>query len=192
VPTTIYQLILFEGASYWIGQGFVRSSEKQSFLPMFRKIGRSFTRDRLLFESEGGLLRVTAPSGWTKLDLNDDADLQIGHPTAECYLIVLSEAKTDFEKGLTIDDHSKRTRDAMKTDADVTREVGPRRLEIGGCKGVQYELHASSGGTAVVFLHTTLEGEKHFHQVLAWTSAAGFAKERATLDAVIASIDVGG
>lgn len=191
VPTTIYQLTLFEGGSYWLGQGLVRSSERQRFLPMFRNMGRSLARDRLTFESKGGLLRVTAPSGWTKLDMNDDADLQIGHATAECYLVVLSEATADFEAGTTIDDHSKRTRDAFKTDAAVTREVGPRRLEIGGCKAVQYELHSSLSGTAVVFLHTTIEGKEHFHQVLAWTLARGFAKERATLDAVLASIDVG-
>ncbi len=192
VPTTIYQLILFEGATYWMGQGLVRSSERQEYLPMFRKMGRSFARDRLVFESENGLVRVSATSGWTKLDLNDDADLEIAHPTADCYLIVLSEPKADFEEGTTIDDHSELTRGALRADGVINSEVGPLRLEIDERQAVQYELHADSDGNSYIFVHTTLKGAEHFHQVLVWTGAAGFAQKRGTLDAVIASIDLDG
>jgi len=50
-----------------------------------------------------GVSQITMPAGWSKrTDLNDKAELQIGSDFADCYVIVLTEAKPGFH-GFTLE-----------------------------------------------------------------------------------------
>ncbi|MEM9284129.1 MAG: hypothetical protein AAGA96_20105, partial [Verrucomicrobiota bacterium] len=58
-----------------------------------------------VFASEDGLVSVTTPGYWRVLDLaSAAAELQLGDPVSEEYLLVISELKTDFEPDFTVED----------------------------------------------------------------------------------------
>jgi hypothetical protein len=44
VPTTIYTVVLFEGASYWILQGVVRTADAEPWVPRFERMAASARR----------------------------------------------------------------------------------------------------------------------------------------------------
>src|SRR4029450_12975765 len=70
--------------------------------------------ERKEISSEDGKIKVTVSGMWVKMpELNKEATLQVGYKGKEMYLIVLSEAKSDFPN-LTLENHHQITRDRMR------------------------------------------------------------------------------
>ncbi len=136
--------------------------------------------------STDGVCQVTLPAGWvTQTDLHDKADLQVANKREELYLIVLSASKLDFED-MSLEGHSKLTRQGLLDSIQNGRIIGePKNFNINGLSALQYELRGSANDLNVVYLHTTIEGKNHFHQVLAWTLLSEFDKNKAALESVI-------
>jgi len=138
--------------------------------------------------SEDKLLQVTVPEGWQKqTDLHQEAEIQTGNPKKDLFLIVLSEAKMDFDN-ITYEDHSKLTREPLlKNLINAKLESGPKILTINGLPAVQYEISGSVDKIKIRYIHTTVDGAKQFHQILAWTLPSNFEKYHVELEAVVAS-----
>lgn len=67
--------------------------------------------ERKEISSEDGKIKVTVSGMWAKMpELNKEATLQVGYKGKEMYLIVLSDAKSDFQN-LTLEKHHQLTRD---------------------------------------------------------------------------------
>ncbi len=134
--------------------------------------------------SDDGLVQVEVPFLWTdQEDLNDEADVEVSLPSSKLYLIVLSEPKGSFQ-GMDYHGHSQLTRDIF----GIPTVAGPEQLQIKGRPAVQYRLEGTVDGNDITFLHTTIDGVDHFHQVVAWTRSSRFERSRDRLDAVIASV----
>jgi hypothetical protein len=120
--------------------------------------------------SADGNARVRVPEDWSELkNLNDAAEIQAGNKRKEQYILVLSENKSDLA-AMNLAQHHRITRDAMlKKMTDVSASE-PVEVTINGQSALQDEITGTQEGTNIVFLHTTVEGDKHFHQILAWTS----------------------
>jgi hypothetical protein len=54
-------------------------------------------------------------------------------------------------------------------------------------KGVQYEITGSVDGVRIKYLHTTLEGKKYFHQIIAWSLTSKYDSNKATFDKILDS-----
>lgn len=135
--------------------------------------------------SVDGKLRITVPAGWVeKKGLNDSADLQAAYPRSEMYVVVLSEPKQDLHE-MTLDQHSKLTREALLEGVKNPVVTGPFALQVNGRPAVQYEIRGAVDHVNVVYLHVTVDGVKYFHQILAWTVPSRFAANKATLEGVI-------
>ncbi|MCE9625052.1 MAG: hypothetical protein K8R69_06310, partial [Deltaproteobacteria bacterium] len=134
--------------------------------------------------SANGKFRLTVPGGWdVEKDLNDAADLQASYRGSDMYIVVLSESKEDLHD-MNLEGHSKLTRDAlMKTVQDSTI-TGPAALTVDGHPAVQYEIRGAVNHVNVVYLHTTVESPKYFHQILAWTIPSRFDANKPTLEQV--------
>jgi hypothetical protein len=119
--------------------------------------------------SDDGKIKVTVSGMWTKLpELNKQATLQVGYKSKEMYLIVITDAKAAVGD-LTLEQHHQLTRDRMLQklkNASATESVP---LTIDGHPAVQDELSGTKDATNVVFLHTTVDDNDHFQQILAWT-----------------------
>lgn len=133
-----------------------------------------------------GISRVDIPGDWeVRTDLNDDASIQVANARKEQYLVVLTDSKIDFDD-ISVEEHSQMTRQHILEKADNGQIVGePKHFEINGQAAVQYEIHGSVDKLKVVYLHVTVEGKEHFHQILAWTLASMLSKNKPVLESVI-------
>jgi hypothetical protein len=139
--------------------------------------------------SSDGAFEMTVPGRWrSRTDLHDEAELQVTSPGEQLCLIVLSEPKADFDASVDVAKHSELTRTRiLGTLANGRIRGGPVQMTIGGLKALQYEIEGTMQAVRLVYLHTTIESPKRFHQVLAWTSRSKFPGEKATLQKVIES-----
>lgn len=148
--------------------------------------------DPVVLTATDGLCRVTLPPGWSvRPELKkEDASIKVGDPTRETYLEVFTEAKADYADDLTYRGHSDLTRAQLMKNIDQPLIVsGPKELVINGRRAVQYEIHgvAKTARIKLAYLHTTVDGEKSFHQLVAWTLQSRLAGNRQTLDDAINS-----
>ena len=137
--------------------------------------------------SSDGLLEISIPDGWSNVELNEAAEIQVGTEEQSAYLIVLIEKKADLF-GWNIDRHSRVTLGSLLADVDLPKISGPKSLKIGAFPAVQYEIRGASGGTNVVYLHTTVETPVLFAQVLAWTVPSQESAMRKQLEKAISSL----
>ncbi len=131
--------------------------------------------ERKEIASDDGKIDVIVPGLWVKMPwLNKKATLQVGDKSKQMYLIVFSDAKTDFPN-LTLEKHHQITRDRMlqkMKNASATQSVS---RTIDGHPALQDELTGTEKGPALFrerpwgFLHTTVDDGDHFQQILAWT-----------------------
>jgi hypothetical protein len=135
-------------------------------------------RSRIIGDDELGLAQVKLPNGWIPAsDLNDNSWLQAVDPLRNRYLIVISESREDFDSGMDALEHSSRTRAALAGSVRILAVRGPEERQVGGFRAVQYELDAVTDRTMLTYLHTTVEGERAFHQVLTWATRSWFDRE---------------
>ena len=82
---------------------------------------------------------------------------------------------------MTLQRHHQITRDAMLKKMTNASAIEPVELTINGQAALQDEISGTQEGTNIVFLHTTVEGDKHFHQILAWTSKSRWDEHKEKL-----------
>lgn len=124
--------------------------------------------DHKVVVSSDKLTEITVPSSWTDLELNKQAEIQVGNETDEAYLIVLNELKEDLD-GWNLDKHSRVTLGTLLASIANPVVTGPKSLTVDGHPALQYEIRGSSDGRKITYIHTTVDGEKLFSQILAWT-----------------------
>jgi hypothetical protein len=118
--------------------------------------------------SEDGLCKLTIPPHWVLLkELNEGASIQVGNPQLNQYLIVLTDLKKDFDG--TFEEHADFTSSNLIRGIEKGQRSESEMLEINGYKAIRYTITGSVEHSKIIYLHTTLEGEKGYHQVLAWT-----------------------
>lgn len=140
-----------------------------------------------VLKSMDGQSQIVLPGGWKEYrKLNDAAELQAANLGKNLYIIVLTENKDDFDR-ITLKQHSALTRDSLEKSLTSPEVIGPKKLSIHGQTAIQFEIRGQLDKTKICYLHTTVETDKNFYQVLAWTSKSGFEKNREELQQVIHS-----
>ena len=118
--------------------------------------------------SRDSLCQITLPKHWVAMeDLNDEASLQAGNSFREEYIIILSDYKSDFVG--TLEDHANVTSQSLLGLLEEGTKSDFEMIEINGLRTFQCEITGVSELTKIVYLHTTIEGELCYYQVLAWT-----------------------
>jgi hypothetical protein len=112
--------------------------------------------------------QVTVPESWTDLELNDNAEIEVGNEEDEAYLIVLNELKEDLY-GWNLDKHSRVTLGSLLATLSFPTVTGPKTIKVGTSPAVQYEVKGAMQGRNIIYIHTTVDGPKYFSQILAWT-----------------------
>lgn len=145
------------------------------------------TQEPQVLKSWDGAFQVTVPPGWrTDRDLHEKADLGVSKRTEENYLVVLSESTQDFTD-MDLQRHSDAT---LKTILGSLKSsnVGPvLRMSVAGQPALQYEIAGVSGNLKVKYLHTTVELGGYYHQILAWTLASRWDRNKDGLRAAVLS-----
>ena len=118
--------------------------------------------------SRDSLCQITLPKHWVVMkDLNDEASLQAGNSFREEYMIILSDYKSDFVG--TLEDHANVTSQSLLGLLEGGTKSDFEMFEINGLRTLQCEITGVSDLTRIVYLHTTIEGELCYYQVLTWT-----------------------
>jgi Domain of unknown function (DUF4190) len=137
--------------------------------------------ERKEIASDDRKIKVTVPGTWTKLpELNEQASLRVGNKSKEMYLIVITEAKADLDD-FTLEKHHQLTRDRMLRNMKNASATVPVPLTIDGHAALQDELSGTEDHTSVVFLHTTVDHDEHFQQILAWTLKSRWQRQNEQL-----------
>lgn len=148
---------------------------------------QSLARPTIL-KSPDGKFQLTVPAGWREnSSLNEQAEIKAANPLQEMYVIVLTEAKTDFTDDMTLDQFTTITRESMTSNVTSPELSPPLPVTINGNSARQYEIQGEVKNVKLAYLITTVETAAHFHQVVTWTLRSRIDKNQTTLQQVAGS-----
>lgn len=126
--------------------------------------------------NDDGRLSLNVPAHWhERKGLSDDAVLGVADLIGEGYVIVLEEAREDFEEDFTLTDYSRIVLSNMKESIKDPQTPGKiRRFKINGLPAEQVVLIGSVDHLMITYVVTTVETDKGFYQVLSWTLSSRF------------------
>jgi TM2 domain-containing membrane protein YozV/Tfp pilus assembly major pilin PilA len=142
--------------------------------------------------SDDKTVSLMVPHDWKgNRKLNEEAVLGVANTFDEVYAIVISEAKSDFESSVTLDDYLQLVVKNTESTAENFREISAvQSLNIKGLSAKQQVIAASVNRLKVTYLLTGLEDDTHFYLIYAWTMDSRFEKNRALLKKVSESFTV--
>ncbi|MGF1670758.1 MAG: hypothetical protein ACFCU6_09930 [Balneolaceae bacterium] len=129
---------------------------------------------------------LNVPAEWYDLELNDEAIIQVGNEVLEQYLILLSDEKIDLY-GWNLQKHSYMTFSQIISNLQDPIINGPKYFKINNYDSVQHEVEGAFENFKVVYIHTVIETEDSFSQILTWTLKSKFSSNEEVFRNVIAS-----
>ena len=126
-----------------------------------------------------GRLSLDLPPGWKTVEsLNPLANLKVGDPIADVYLIVVSEKKSEATES-TLAGYSRAVRERLKASLKSSSERGPWNISVGSHRAMRYEIPGvSQDGMDLIYLHTVVETPEYFHQVVGWAEAPNYLRNQ--------------
>ncbi len=133
-----------------------------------------------------GQSEIAMPADWLewRTGLNDEAEIQIGSRLMNRYLIVVAESKRSAPG---LERFAQVSLDALRAPLRNVVAGRPAKLEIGGLRALQSELKAGHGDHDIGYLHTSIEGQRGYYQVVAWCKTAEFEALKPLLVEITAS-----
>jgi hypothetical protein len=166
------------GSSVLLGLGltgcdpFTGSSQTPEAAEMAnQRVDRSMRGTLLVSKMLPARLRLRR--GWRAAPpntLHSNADLQAYNPDQDIFLVVLGETNANVVQG-DIEDQAARYLQLMQSGFDrvISSEARTSVERINGFPAVQYELRGEVFGKAVAYLHTTVQMDNHYYQIVVWT-----------------------
>ena len=109
--------------------------------------------------------------------VNPQAALQAACKSEEMYLIVIGDAKSTVPN-ITLPQHHQLTREHMLQKMEDSSASQPVSLTIAGHPALQDEVSGTQSGAHLTFLHTTVDADDSFQQILAWTLKSRWQKQK--------------
>ncbi|MBX2865800.1 MAG: hypothetical protein KTR27_19790 [Leptolyngbyaceae cyanobacterium MAG.088] len=150
---------------------------------------KNLSNGRTLLTNEESDVQLTLPAGWVDVQtLRPDADLYVAHEDRTKYVLVLADPKRSEVGTFSLSDNAVSYLSFL--DRGLTQERPEKATDmtsLNGLKAVQYEVRGRVDNLPVVYLHTTVEGQTNYYQVVAWTTAEEYAAVKTELQDVIES-----
>jgi hypothetical protein len=139
-------------------------------------------------KSKDGTAKISVPAAWKEeTSLNAQAGIQMADRISEQYVMVITESKERL-KNMSLDQHSTLTRGAMLKKLSSGVESKKALSTVNGHPALQYTLSGTVSGIKVTYLHTTVETEKNFHQILCWTLQDYYSKYEPVFEKISSSL----
>ncbi|NJL47815.1 MAG: hypothetical protein HC929_10460 [Leptolyngbyaceae cyanobacterium SM2_5_2] len=134
-------------------------------------------------------VRLRLRRGWQAAPenvLHDSADLQAYNPDANMFLLVLGENRSSVAAG-SLDEQATRYIQIMKTGMTqvLTPESRTDVSTVGTSPAVQYELRGEVLSKSVAYLHTTVELDENYYQIVVWTPDERQAANASEMQAIV-------
>ena len=124
-------------------------------------------------KSKDGKYEITVPANMSESpSLNKDAQLTAANRPNELYVFVLTNKKSDYTDGQTLDQHADILRNALlkqMTDGDSTT---PENVTVNGREGRRYRVSGVKDGVKLAYFMTIVETADNFHHIWAWTEGS--------------------
>jgi hypothetical protein len=143
------------------------------FVASFRRPPGGVLRDTEFNYSQIRLLPRWKPATL----LNEGASLQATDPTCHRFLVVISESREDFYEYLDVAEHARLTLERLTSELKIVRVEGPQSTEVAGFPAVQYEIEGFLDRACLTYLHTTVAGDRAFHQLIAWATSSRYNRK---------------
>ena len=141
-----------------------------------------------LRDGELGLATLNLPARWrAAASLNEQATLQATDPARQRFAVVISEPRDDFDGTVDLSDHAGRTLAQLADSLRLVAINGPTERTVNGYRALQFEIEGYHQGVRLVYLHTTIEGRRAFHQVLVWSTRSAY--DRAVFNEVVDGVE---
>ncbi|HEV7680624.1 MAG TPA: hypothetical protein VGO68_00760 [Pyrinomonadaceae bacterium] len=141
-----------------------------------------------VLKSRDGKFQVTVPGGCRKnASLNKQAEIGAANLIDEVYVIVLTDAKTDFPNAVSLDEFTTLSRNTISSNLKEARATDPVPVTINGNSGRAYEVEGMVDGVKLAYRIAAVETSDHYHQVITWTLHSRKDENRATLQKMIDS-----
>lgn len=134
-------------------------------------------------------VKITVPSGWVavKDGQRRSTDIYAVSPSEKLYAAVLSESQSVLSQ-FDLENNAEQYRWLIQEELDsFEKETRTGTTSIGGDPALQYEIRGQVDGTPVVYLHTTVKGIENYYQVVGWTTADSYQRNKETLQDIIKS-----
>ncbi len=149
--------------------------------------GNIFNKEDKTIQFLDDQYQATVPGHWSKLNLHEDADFQMGNLRKEAYLIVFTESKQDFDDSYSINDYSELTLSMIK-DSLKNPVLGKKStLTTNDYSFSKSIISGVIDGVKIKYLHTTTEDKDNFHQIILWSLPSKYEGNRQDFDNVIKS-----
>ncbi|MFT7670953.1 MAG: hypothetical protein ACI8X5_003666 [Planctomycetota bacterium] len=184
----VYRVVLFEGVLPYSIVGAGPIEKRGALMNKFKAMSQSFKRhvDVLKSESEG--IQLEVPATWNIRDgLNAEAVLQAAHSKGGSSLIVMSEAKSDFDPGYSLESFSADTRSGLEEGSLEKSE--PQQTLCGSLQAIRCQYTLDLAGTPAVFVHVAVEGKNSYYQLIFWTDPTLFEGLKADFERAQASFE---
>ena len=180
-PKPVFMELLVPLITLYVALLLIRPLRTRARTAAFKK---SQPSRRVLKDTELDLASLKLPARWrAAAALNDQAALQATDPLRQRFAVVISEPREDFDGAMDISDHAGRTLAQLADSLRLVAINGPTERLVNGCRALQFEVEGYHQGVRLVYLHTTIEGRRAFHQLLVWSTRSAF--DRVLFDEVV-------
>lgn len=141
------------------------------------------------YETKNGWGELRVPDGWVEKAFAalEEGELKVGSGADDACVKVLTEPKVILGQPMNRDEYARQVADVVKRNLEGVSVSGPRSVRVGDRPAVCYELTGRVSGIAVLFLVTVVEGERHFHQIVAVSSSSRAGANRPLLEEITLS-----
>lgn len=142
------------------------------------------------YTSKDRRTQIQVPSSWTErpMEFMEEGELKVVSWGGDACVKLLTEGKVILGQPVTRDEYGRIVIEGLKRNMDGYPTVtGPVVMTVNGRPALRYEVSGRVEGTPALFLMTIVEGESHFHQVVALTTSRNSQSNRALLERISAT-----
>jgi len=123
---------------------------------------------------EQGIFEFTVPALWMSGEkLNDQAQINLSNTLKNAYIILIAENKMDFAD-MDLSTHSEITLSTIENNLTNAKISDKTEFTINGYDAIQYQVEGMVNNLNAVYIHRTVETNKYFNQILAWSLKSKF------------------
>lgn len=145
------------------------------------------------FESSDGLVQITAPILWDdmtrykKTMQMEDSTLVICDDSGDVWVMVITETKEELSM-ISLSQFAEICAEQLISNLSKGVSVGdPIQVTLNGHRAIQYEIQGTVDGDRATYLHTSVEGKRHYHQIIGFTLREQKLSDKVQLRQIIES-----
>ena len=145
------------------------------------------------YESTDGLVQITAPILWDDMTeykeslQMEDSTLVISDEPGDVWIMVITETKEELRMISLSQFTELVTNQIISNLSEIVSVSDPIQTTLNEHAAIQYEIQGVIDGDGVVYLHTSVEGKHHYHQIVAFTLGEQKFSDKAQLQQIVES-----